>query len=82
MSGENIEVYVIKNKQGKYATYGRSEFKENLRFARLYKSKETALRHYFNNSGNYENLRLVKIKIRKISEETIKPEEFKENRKT
>ena len=74
-------VYAIRNKEGKYATYGRSEFKENLRFARLYKSKKTALRHYFNNSGDYENLSLVKTKVEEISEEIIKPEEFEENRR-
>ena len=73
-------VYAIKNKNGLYATYGRSEFKEGLRFARLYKSKKTALRHYFNNSGDYENLRLVKIKIEIIDEERLNPEDFSENR--
>ena len=54
-------VYAIKNKDGKYATYGRSEFKDGLRFTKLYKSKDTALRYYFNNSGKYEDLSLVKI---------------------
>lgn len=74
-------VYAIRNEEGKYATYGRSEFKENLRFAKLYKSKKTALDHYFNNSGNYENLRLVKIKVEEIDVEKIQPNEFKENRR-
>ena len=73
-------VYAIKNKDGLYATYGRSEFKEGLRFARLYKSKKTALRHYFNNSGDYENLTLIKIKIEIIDEEMLKPKDFEENR--
>jgi len=78
----NIEeiVYAIRNKEGKFATYGRSEFKDGLRFARLYKSKKTALKNYFNNSGNYENLYLVKIKIEKIEEEKLNAEEFSENR--
>ena len=73
-------VYAIKNKDGLYATYGRSEFKEGLRFARLYKSKKTALRHYFNNSGDYENLKLAKIKIEIIDEEKLNPKDFEENR--
>ena len=77
---ELSEVYVIKNKEGLYATYGRSEFKKELRFARLYKSKETALRHYFNNTGNYEGLTLVKLKINVISEEKMNPSDFKESR--
>lgn len=73
-------VYAIKNKDGLYATYGRSEFKEGLRFARLYKSKETALRHYFNNSGKYENLSLVKIEVKILNEEKLFPYQFSENR--
>ena len=73
-------VYAIKNKDGLYATYGRSEFKEGLRFARLYKSKKTALRHYFNNSGDYENLTLIKIKIEIIDEEMLNSKDFEENR--
>ena len=73
-------VYAIKNKNGLYATYGRSEFKEGLRFARLYKSKKTALRHYFNNSGDYENLTLITIKIEIIDEEKLNSNEFEENR--
>lgn len=73
-------VYAIKNKEGKYATYGASEFKEGLRFARLYKSKETALRHYFSNSNQYEDLNLVKIKIEVLEEEKLFPYQFKENR--
>lgn len=72
-------VYVIRNKDGLYATYGRSEFKKELRFARLYKSKETALRHYFNNKGEYDNLTLVKIQIKQIEQEQLNPKEFKEN---
>lgn len=76
----NNFVYAIKNKDGKYATYGCSAFKEGLRFARLYKSKETALRHYFSNCGKYEDLNLVKIKIQIISEEKLFPYQFKENR--
>lgn len=73
-------VYAIRNEKGEYATYGASEFKENLRFARLYKSKKTALGNYFNRKGNYENLKLIKIKIEEISEEDINLSEFKENR--
>lgn len=72
-------VYAIRNKEGLYATYGRSEFKEGLRFARLYKSKETALRHYFNNKGEYDNLTLVKIQIKQLEEKQLNPKEFKEN---
>lgn len=74
------EVYAIRNKDGLYATYGGSKFKEGLRFAKLYKSKKTALRHYFNNSGDYENLTLVKIKIEIIDEEKLNSKEFAENR--
>lgn len=73
-------VFAIRNEKGEYATYGNHEFCVNLRFARLYKSKKTALDNYFNRKGNYENLKLVKIKIEEISEEDIKPSEFKENR--
>ena len=73
-------VYAIKDKDGLYATYGRSEFKEGLRFARLYKSKETALRHYFSNCGKYEDLSLVKIEIKEVSEEKLIPYQFVENR--
>jgi hypothetical protein len=73
------EVYTIKNKNGLYATYGRSEFKKGLRFARLYKSKETALRHYFSNCGQYEDLSLVKIQIKILGEEMLFPYQFKEN---
>ena len=72
-------VYAIKNKDGLYATYGRSEFKEGMRFARLYKSKETALRHYFNNKGEYDNLKLVKFQISCVQEESINPLEFENN---
>ena len=73
-------VYAIKDKDGLYATYGRSEFKEGLRFARLYKSKETALRHYFSRYGKYEDLSLVKIEIKEVSEEKLFPYQFVENR--
>ena len=73
-------VYAIKDKDDLYATYGRSEFKEGLRFARLYKSKETALRHYFSNCGKYEDLSLVKIEIKEVSEEKLIPYQFVENR--
>ena len=55
METEKI-VYAIQNKEGLFATYGRSEFHKDLRFARLYKSKKTALKHYFNNKGEYKNL--------------------------
>lgn len=79
MENEKI-VYAIKDLDGKYATYGQSEFKEGLRFARLYKSKETALRHYFSKHGKYENLTLVKIQVKVIDEEKLLPHQFKENR--
>ena len=75
---ENI-VYAIKNSEGKFATYGCSEFKEGLRFARLNKSKETALRHYFSNCGKYEDLSLVKIEVKVLNEEKLYPYQFKEN---
>lgn len=73
-------VYAIRNKDGLYATYGRTEFKENIRFAKLYKSKKTALENYFNNQNDYNDLVLEKIQIKTIGEEKLKPEEFKENR--
>ncbi len=73
-------VYAIRDKDGLYATYGRSEFKEGLRFARLYKSKKTALRHYFSRCGKYENLSLVKIKISVLDEEKLFPYQFEENK--
>lgn len=71
-------VYVIQNEEGLYATYGRSEFHKDLRFARLYKSKKTALKHYFNNKGKYDNLILVGLEIKKVSEEQLNPNEFSE----
>lgn len=77
METEKI-VYAIQNKDGLYATYGRSEFHKDLRFARLYKSKKTALKHYFNNKGEYDNLILVGLEIKKVSEEQLKPNEFSE----
>ena len=73
-------VYAIQNQEGLYATYGRSEFHKDLRFARLYKSKKTALRHYFNNKGDYKNLTLVGLEIKEISREELQPEEFEENK--
>lgn len=73
-------VYAVKNKENKYATYGRTEFKEGLRYARLYKSKKTALQNYFNNTGDYNNLKLVKIEINILDEEELNPSEFAENR--
>ena len=73
-------VYAIQNKEGLYATYGRSEFHKDLRFARLYKSKKTALRHYFNNNGDYKDLALIGLEIKEISREELKPEEFEENK--
>lgn len=73
-------VYAIQNKEGLYATYGRSEFHKDLRFARLYKSKKTALRHYFNNKGDYKDLTLVGLEIKEISREELQPEEFEENK--
>ena len=73
-------VYAIKNKEGLYATYGRTEFKKEIRFARLYKSKKTALKHYFNNKGEYKNLTLVGVQIKIVSEEQLRPEEFSEYR--
>lgn len=79
METEKI-VYAIQNKEGLYATYGRSEFYKDLRFARLYKSKKTALRHYFNNKGDYKDLTLVGLEIKEISREELSPEEFEENR--
>ena len=77
MEEEKI-VYAIQNKEGLFATYGRSEFHKDLRFARLYKSKKTALKHYFNNKGEYENLILVGLQIKRVSEEQLNPEEFSE----
>ena len=71
-------VYVIQNKEGLFATYGRSEFHKDLRFARLYKSKKTALKHYFNNKGEYKNLTLVGLQIKIFSKEELKQEEFSE----
>lgn len=71
-------VYAIQNKEGLFATYGRSEFKKDLRFARLYKSKKTALQHYFNNKGKYDGLTLVGLEIKEISKEQLYPEEFSE----
>ena len=73
-------VYVIQNKEGLFATYGRSEFHKDLRFSRLYKSKKTALKHYFNNKENYEDLTLVGIQMKIISKEKLKAEEFSERR--
>lgn len=73
-------VYAIQNKEGLYATYGRSEFHKDLRFAKLYKSKKTALRHYFNNKGDYKDLTLVGLEIKEISREELQPEEFEENK--
>lgn len=80
MSKADEIVYAIKNKEGKYATYGRTEFKDRLRFAKLYKSKKTALQHYFNNTGDYNDLKLVKIEIKILDEEELKSNEFSENR--
>lgn len=79
METEKI-VYVIKNKDGLYATYGRSEFHKDLRFARLYKSKKTALRNYFNNKGDYKDLTLVGLEIKEITGERLSPEEFEYNK--
>lgn len=73
-------VYAIKNKNNLYATYGRTEFKRKIRFARLYKSKRTALQHYFNNTGDYKNLVLEEILIKTLSEQKLDEKEFKENR--
>lgn len=73
---EDKIVYAIKNKEGLYAIYGRSDFNKDLRFAKLYKSKKTALRYYFNNKGQYDNLSLVKIQIKVLGEEKIEPTEF------
>lgn len=74
-------VYAIKNKENKFATYGRTEFKEGLRFAKLYKSKKTVLQHYFNNTGDYNNLKVVKIEVKILDEEELNPNEFLENRR-
>ncbi len=77
---KDIIVYAIKNKEGLYAIYGRREFNKDLRFAKLYKSKKTALRHYFNNKGEYNNLTLVKIQIKELEEEELEPKEFENNK--
>lgn len=74
------KVYVIQNKDGLFATYGRSQFHKDLRFARLYKSKKTALQNYFNNKGEYENLTLVELEIKITGKEKLNPNEFSENR--
>lgn len=73
-------VYAIQNKEGQFATYGRSEFKEDLKFARLYKSKKTALKHYFSNKGEYKDLTLVEIQLKIVSKEPLQPEQFSEYR--
>ena len=73
-------VYAIQNKEGLYATYGRSEFHKDLRYARLYKRKKKALRNYFNNKVDYKNLTLVGLEIKEISREELQPEEFEENK--
>lgn len=73
-------VYAIKNDLGLYATYGRSEFKSGIRFAKLYKSRKTALRHYFNNKGEYDNLVLEEILMQTLSEENLNASDFYENR--
>lgn len=69
-------VYVIQNREGLFATYGISEFRKDLRFARLYKSKKTALKHYFNNRGEYENLTLVELQIKTVNKEKVMAKEF------
>ena len=76
---ENKKVYVIQNKEGLFATYGRSQFNKDLRLARLYKSKKTALKHYYNNNGEYEDLTLVELEIKIISKEKLNAEDFSEN---
>ena len=73
------KIYAIKNKEGLYATYGRTEFKKEIRFAKLYKSKKTALQHYFNNTGDYKNLVLEEILVRTLSEEKLNEKDFREN---
>ena len=70
-------VFAIQNKHGLYATYGRSEFHKDLRVARLYKSKKTALRNYFNKNGDYQDLKLIGLEIKEISREELSPEEFR-----
>jgi hypothetical protein len=76
----NEIVYAIKDiETGKFATYGAIEFKEGIRFARLYKSKKTALANYHSKIGKYNNLSLVEINIKTINEETLNSNDFKEN---
>lgn len=69
-------LYVIKNKEGLYATYGTKGFKENLNFARLYKSKKTALNNYHNVKNDYKDLTLCKLQIEVIEEELLNEKEF------
>lgn len=73
-------IYVIKNSNQEYACYGRDKWNKSIRFARQYKSKKTALKNYFNINGNYDNLFLEKIIIKKVSEELINANEFAENK--
>lgn len=77
---ENKKVYVIQNEEGLFATYGRSEFRKDLRFARLYKSKKTALKYYFDYNGNYEKLTLVELEIKIINTEKLNAKDFYENK--
>ena len=61
---------------GYFATYGKNGFKKELQFAKLYKSKENALKHYYNRSNNYDNLNLAEINIEIDKEERLYKEDF------
>lgn len=61
---------------GYFATYGENKFKKDLQFARLYKSKEKALKHYSSRNNNYDNLNLAKVNIEIDEEERLYKEDF------
>lgn len=67
---------ILDRDTGYFATYGKNEFKKELQFAKLYKSKENALKHYYSRSNNYDNLNLAEVNIEIDREERLYKEDF------
>lgn len=58
-------LYAIRRKSdGFYHCMGGKQFCKKLNKAKLYVSTKTAIRHYYSNSGEYDNLEVVEIKVK------------------
>lgn len=68
---------IIIDSQGNYFE-GHSKWTKNMRKAKIYKNKTTAIRHYFSNEGKYKDIYIVEVEFKITSKfpQKIEKEDF------